>query len=487
MKLVRSVQLAAVFASAVACKVGGDAGGGLAGAQPCAAPGCADGDQCRDASPCSAGTPGAPTDAGATSGGAGDANGHGEAGVIVDCGASKCAVGQRCNVSADCASNACSWRKVCIERPSCVAHYGGDTCGPGEPDDSSNTNESCCTALPLPAPTGAVMMDRYQVTAGRMRVFLDAVKGDVRAFVKARRPVGWDPLWDDFVPNGWDVDPAIPAESDPEFLRRAHSSVWHQLGGSALLTRLGRDGLPFRYGCNLDGNGVHTYRMPDAVQVDVLHDIPHRYPQEVLDAKALNCATALMLMAFCEWDWPGSRLPIYAETRWAWHGGDLEGHKFPWGNTPAPLGYLYPGDVFGPASGAPEPTGKYGAYAVVPVNAAGTPGSPEYTNWKGSYEYPRVPLPSTRYPDYSAYVAAPGRFPKGNGPFGHADLAGNLFDLTSTIAGEPGQHPDDRELTWGRNGAWEGHEIPFAGESYPWTAPIMRKYGKAGGRCVRPM
>src|SRR5262249_16735328 len=78
-----------------------------------------------------------------------------------------------------------------------------------------------------------------------------------------------------------------------------------------------------------------------------------------------------------------------------------------------------------------------------------------------------------------------GALPEGNGPFEHSDLAGNLFDLTSTIAGSAGHHPDDRELTWGRNGAWEGHEIPFAAENGPWTAPIMRKYGKAGGRCVK--
>ena len=38
---------------------------------------------------------------------------------------------------------------------------------------------------------------------------------------------------------------------------------------------------------------------------------------------------------------------------------------------------------------------------------------------------------------------------------------------TSTISGSPGQHPDDRDVTWSRNGAWEGHEIPFASENDP--------------------
>ncbi|MBX3187771.1 MAG: hypothetical protein KF819_12180 [Labilithrix sp.] len=405
----------------------------------------------------------------------------------VDCGGAKtgaprCATGRACAAAADCARGGCSYEKVCIDRPSCVPHYGGDTCGEGEPDAAGSAHESCCTSLPLPVPDAPVSMDKYQVTAGRMRVFLDAVGGDVRKFVRAHRPAGWDPLWDDFVPNGWNVDTSIP---EGDYYRRAHSSVWHQLGGTALLDKLGKDGNPFRYGCFINTNGTHTYRMPDDVQTGVLEDVPHKYAQEILDAKALNCVTALVLMAFCEWDWPGSRLPTYAETRFAWHAGDPKNHKFPWGNTPAPVGFLYEGDVFGPDSGKPEPSGRYGKYAVVPNNAAGVTGELGYANWKYSYAYPEDPQPSTMFPDFSAYVSAPGRFPKGNGPFGHADLAGNLFDLTSTIAGSPGTHPNDRELTWGRNGAWEGHEIPFASEDAPWTAPIMRKYGKAGGRCVK--
>src|SRR6185503_5019762 len=110
------------------------------------------------------------------------------------------------------------------------------------------------------------------------------------------------------------------------------------------LDRVGRDGKPFLYGCDIQGNGTHTYRMPDEIQTGVLFDIPHKYSQEILDAKALNCVTVLMLMAFCEWDWPGSRVPTYLETRWAWHAGDLD-RKYPWGSSPAPVGFLYPGDV----------------------------------------------------------------------------------------------------------------------------------------------
>jgi formylglycine-generating enzyme required for sulfatase activity len=453
-------------------------------------PKCADGKKCGqgtscESNSCTNGTCAAPSPTdGIRNGGESD----------VDCGganAPACAVGKRCDLDTDCASKGCGYKKVCVERPSCKSHFGGDTCGPGEPDEATNQNEDCCKSVELPVPGAAVMMDKYQITAGRFRHFLDAVNGNVRQFVQQHRPAGWDPTWDQFVPNGWDVDPTIDPATDPELLKQYHSSVWHQLGGSALLTKLGKDGKPFRYGCYISGNGTHTYRMPDNVQVDTLKDIPHRYSQEVLDTKALNCVTSIMLAAFCEWDWPGSRLPTYQETRFAWHGGEPKTHKYPWGNSPAPMGYLYEGDVFGPNSGIPEPSGKYGQYAVVPPDAkdeAGNtlPGDPEVANWKYNYGYPKDPWPNTFYPDFSAHIAAPGRFPKGNGPFGHADLAGNLFDLTSTISGTPGMHPDEREVTWGRNGAWEGHNIPVAGEIGPWTAPIMRKYAKAGGRCVKP-
>jgi formylglycine-generating enzyme required for sulfatase activity len=404
----------------------------------------------------------------------------------VDCGgtttgAPRCDAGKTCNVDDDCASTGCAYQGVCVARPSCKVRDGGDTCGPGEPD-GPNQHESCCTSLDLPMPGGAVQMDKYQITAGRFRVFLEAIDGNVRGWVTNNRPPGWDPTWDIYVPNGWGVDHSI--QNDPEFLLRAASSVWHQLSGSALTNRLGRDGLPFQYGCTIQGNGTHTYWMPDAVQAE-LHDIPHNYPQEILDQKPITCVTSILLAAFCHWDWPGSRLPTYAETRYAWHKGEPQSYEFPWGNTPAPVGYHYPGAVFPDRMFAPEPTGRFGEFAVVPIKYEGMAGELDYANWKYNYAYPRTPFPAEMAPDQTAYISAPGRFPKGNGPFGHADLAGNLFDFTSDIAGQPGQHPDDREVTWGRNGAWEGHAIPFASENNPWTAPIPRKYGKTSGRCVR--
>jgi hypothetical protein len=58
--------------------------------------------------------------------------------------------------------------------------------------------------------------------------------------------------------------------------------------------------------------------------------------------------------------------------------------------------------------------------------------------------------------------------------------------MTSTMDGATGMHPDDREVSWGRNGTYGGHDLPFKEYDKPWTAVAMRKYGFSGGRCAKP-
>lgn len=395
----------------------------------------------------------------------------------VDCGGTKtkaprCAAGKGCGSDGDCASGACSYKGVCVARPSCKVRLGGDTCGPGEHEDPTNKNESCCTTLPLKMPDHEIELDKYTITAGRMRVFLESINGNVRAWVKKNRPTGWDPTWDDYVPTGFDVDPVEDAKGG---LRGVHSSVWHQLGSTALTDRLAKDGKPYRYGCYLKGYGTHTYWMPDEVMTGTLQDQRHAYSKDVLDPKALNCVTSIMLRAFCHWDWPGSTLPTYLEYRYAYDAGDSKGHQYPWGNTPAPAGYrTLEQEVQWDANG--------NRVVFVPRNGEGRGTSFLHANWGQSYTWPE----NTAYPDMSPHIAAPGRFPTGNGPFGHADIGGNVFDMTRTMSGTDGQHPDNRMVSWGRNGSYGGHDLPFGGYDDPYTAPIMRKYGFAGGRCAMP-
>jgi sulfatase-modifying factor enzyme 1 len=357
----------------------------------------------------------------------------------VDCGgtktgAPKCAANKGCNKHDDCASDGCAYTKKCATGKSCTAHNGGDTCGSGEVGDPAAKHESCCVALPAPGVAGR--LDKYQITAGRMRAFLERVNGDVRSFIKANRPKGWNAAWDEYVPNGFGVDPTLNDGNDPNFYRRARSSVWHQLGGSVLYDQNGD------LGCYLKGIGAQTYWKTDTVQTQDLGDIPHKYPQDALDVKSIQCVTQLMVAAFCHWD--GGRLPTIGELDAAWGSA-----KYPWGDGPPPQGF------------DGEPAG----------------GDPTRANYKLNYFAPVFRID----PDYSVHVSAPGRFPKGKGPYGHMDLAGNIFEVTSTYKGGE-TDPSQLQNRWSRNGSWEVHAIPYD----VFYAPLLRKYGKQGGRCARP-
>jgi hypothetical protein len=98
----------------------------------------------------------------------------------VDCGgpnAPKCAEGKSCLVDTDCDA-ACNYAKKCVAMPSCRPHLGGDTCGTGEVGESGAQHESCCRTLKVPGysdaahPGKAVYLDKYEITAGRIRAFV---------------------------------------------------------------------------------------------------------------------------------------------------------------------------------------------------------------------------------------------------------------------------------------------------------------------------
>ena len=77
------------------------------------------------------------------------------------------------------------------------------------------------------------------------------------------------------------------------------------------------------------------------------------------------------------------------------------------------------------------------------------------------------------------YVAAPGRKPEGNGKFGHSDLAGLVFELTSDVNAS-------NQVTWSGSGSWEGHAVSPNGAPYITNGDITRAYWALGGRCARP-
>jgi hypothetical protein len=153
----------------------------------------------------------------------------------VDCGGTgagmkKCAEDKVCLVDTDC-NGACKTTgttKKCIDAPSCKGHFGADTCGTNEVGSAGPTHigpggavlpshESCCRTLPVAqytdpnAPGKTVYVDKYEITAGRMRAFLEAVGGgvdaagnakspDVKGYMAAHRPARWNNGWENVLP-----------------------------------------------------------------------------------------------------------------------------------------------------------------------------------------------------------------------------------------------------------------------------------------------
>jgi formylglycine-generating enzyme len=180
-----------------------------------------------------------------------------------------------------------------VEAPSCRALT--DRCGP--------SNDSCCMA---PVVTGGAVavpfdaaaevrvdatvpsfrLDKYEVTAGRFREFIDGYD--------AWRALG-NPL---------------PGAGDHP---RAPGSGWR----AELQTSLPQTGAELEL----------RVRECATAQLSTL-DVPNGAGQ-----LPLNCVSWFEALAFCAWD--DARLPTYAEWYYAAAGGALD-RLYPWGDTPAP-------------------------------------------------------------------------------------------------------------------------------------------------------
>ncbi len=370
----------------------------------------------------------------------------------VDCGgttgAPPCALAKACLAHADCASTVCRHDGICIDiaKRSCAGHAGGDTCGP-------NGDADCCAALPVPRPEGALLLDTYSITAGRFRQFVERTNGDLRGWIQANRPADWEASWDAWLPAVVDDGTA-----------RGRDGVYQQLGPGLYYPATGGN-----MGCEVDKIGARTYWIPNAVNEARFVDHQY-YDQATLDAKPLVCATWFMFAAFCAWD--GGRLPTLAELDFAWTAGDPDSHYFPWGNTPRPLGWAdqYPFDPTGQGFGTPF------------CNPHGTgPCDKNVASWRYNSWTPPLMVAT----DYAVYIPPPGRYPMGNGPYGHADLGGLVFNLTADLLGDPGDDPQTRLAPLSRGGSWQGHEVPYYayGLKLGWRA--TSKYWATGARCAR--
>jgi len=293
------------------------------------------GTNCKDAGLVDA----AAVDAGVDAGGKGIRDGDE---TDIDCGgvtAPKCSEGQACLVDADCLV-ACSYLKKCVSAPSCTVHLGGDTCGKGEVGTAGAQHESCCRSLPVTGfadgahPGKAVYLDKYEITAGRVRAFVDAIAKDnggipnVRAWLAAHPPQIWDAAWDAFLPTGYETDTKVIARrllGDP---RPEDAGNQGPPGPGVVLppaTDLAKNmGINFQFGSQiyayLHGNncgtfagsyGFPTYFYPAAILARD-NQLPRASgtgagglvvgAQDLLDVKAMNCISNAMLVAFCHWD-----------------------------------------------------------------------------------------------------------------------------------------------------------------------------------------
>ena len=417
-----------------------------------------------------------------------------------------CAVDGACLVAKDCASQGCNYAKKCVPAKSCTARYGGDTCGLGGDGGFGAAQwESCCTALPVTtANGGTVYMDKYPTTAGRYRVFLEAIGYNVRAFVEKARTDGLipaipetvsgvvdgsaahpvlDPTWDKYLPVSFagnqnaaelsegaqqcTYNPATGALigcAEGPVQAGVYTSVRNHLGGTIF-----RGNAQTSTGCFTTSPGTHSFRFPPAQQ-----DSPPDHPVEVYDTKTLNCVDYLMAQAFCVWD--GGRLETFTE----WQAAIGPG-TYPWSAVEprAPEQQSSATSHF-----SRFPTAQDNNQAT--VNAAfkwdPTLTTIEFANYTYSYEWP-VKINN----DYIVHLNAPGRL-RGRGPLGHSDLLGTGFEVTSSVNWQAGvdTNRDSGALAarfhWSGNGSWEGHGYS---PNYTGNTMLLNKYGKIGMRCVR--
>lgn len=300
--------------------------------------------------------------------------------------------------------------------PSCRATKGKgpgiDTCGAGEA-----ATDACCTSLTLPK-TATRTLDKYEITAGRMRAFVDAVP-DVRKFAVQYAK-------DHPASQLGKVAASFPAAGGlGSYLDTLpnHTGAADALDEAVFLGAFPVDAINVVDGCYVTpgGYGAATFWQPPAnlapYEIGAAKDGVRKFGKDVLDKKSLNCVSALMLATFCAWD--GGELARTSDFREVW---GIQKVTLP---------------------------GAGGATVFVPWNDVLPWGD---FNWRNGHDgacpagWPKCapgatvfysfPSPNAKpQDDDSPEIGAPGRFPKdvtkavspdGSGWF---DVGGNLMEL----------------------------------------------------------
>lgn len=457
----------------------------------------------------------------------------------VDCGGKAsddgfraCATGKACKAHGDCASDGCAFDGTCAVGRSCTQLRGGRTCGVGDTGQAGAQHESCCEQIAVNegnAPGGAFRVDKYLVTAGRMRAFLERIDGKPKTYISQNKPAWWDDAWTEWLPVSWDGRDAQGAIVG----RVPVSSTLAQVAGGIIHDK------PESQGCFLGDTGVGhpTFHVPKNQAQLLYGDTYERWlDKDDLDERPLNCTTWVMMAALCAYD--GGQMIGEDEVRFLYDAdGDLSNgvSTYPWGSPPA---MTCAGGTCTPGAGYDPLTNPHvGGYASVggdwTLVGPGTSGFAntrcpdcvdDWISW--SFNYAR-PVPDANLPaaertrrsrDQSYFIPPPGRFPKGaSRPFNGdpkqrvQDIAGNMIEMNRTVLAPanmwltfgndtpnaPGCAPYSPDKpacdpagdnvqavlhrTWWRGGSWEGHAVK---DLWSTDFNIVTKYGKAGSRCV---
>jgi formylglycine-generating enzyme required for sulfatase activity len=406
-------------------------------------------------------------------------------------------------------------KRVCLHHRSCNGKPGADaSCGGTPGDETKPGTQDCCAARQVPggkynrfndprypATVSPFIMDVFEVTAGRFRAWVEATNGNLRANA-----------------------PAPGAGAHPKIPNSGWRSEWNNLLPSSLpeVDRMlgptnGVEGC--QVGGNLDDYGALTWwtaSLDSTVKRNNARNprVLEENTKEALDRKPLNCVPWYVLFAFCIWD--GGRLPTDAEWGFAAAGGS-EQRPFPWADRLEPNQLVRINDD---ERLSLEPLYSAGARLVTAALYDG--GENSLINYKftwGGKEAGRF--------DNALHIAPVGRKAAGNGKWGHADLAGGVYEWTldrgpvkpgtcndcADVAwpgpasddpdGTESQIPDFKEIDgkpdkrWYkggarvvRGGAWDNvlgmSNTQSELEIVEYTNyPVGRTYRSLGGRCVR--
>ena len=425
----------------------------------------------------------------------------------VDCGgglptnAPACPEAAACTVDTDCALPFCQGGK-CVAGQSCktAATSGIVTCGRRETGDLTPEakQESCCRSLPLPTTT-SVKLDKYEVTSGRMRQFVETVGPNLRSWAKkeiTNNTALGQRLKNDLVTSSnVDMTDVLPASATPG----EPMNLVQQIGATVMDSRVPS----MSQGCfngpaTGSAYGHNTYYWDGAtLRQHFAGHADRRFTKAQYDEKPMNCAAYWMYAAFCAWD--GGRMPTEAEMSEAYGATN-----YPWGTAT----FTFPLD-----------SAHQGAY--------GWEATANYFNKNNFFFY--------HFPDYgdaadeAGYIAAPGRFildkTKNTSASGESwmDMGANVMELTRfrspvqsgnntfcdfSITNGPGDVPDLAKCNDGGvagvvrktglpntvwvGGSWEGHQqFSVSPAAEPWfnkasyNLPAQTQYGKTGVRCAR--